>query len=58
MPYVSVQYVEFDTHSIELLIGDSEQINAHVYPDNATDQKLEWISKFHQEVYLDTRANF
>lgn len=49
---VAVESITLDPTSLELLVGQSGQINATVYPENATNKNLIWTSSDIYNVYV------
>lgn len=41
---IECEYIELNKTSLELKVGDSEQLEATIYPDEATDKSIIWSS--------------
>ena len=53
---VSVAYIDIAENDFEILIGETKELSATVYPSNATNKKITWESSNEEVVKIDSKG--
>lgn len=54
---IEIDYIEIYPETLDMWVGDKDQLTADVYPDDATDKTVTWTSSNTSVVTVDSKGN-